>query len=68
MIGVDETVAVTLNAWPASITTAEEDRLTIPPPAYPPEPHPVKRPKHAIAIIHNAAVLEKIAPIREMAD
>src|SRR5271156_1274180 len=49
-----ESEAVIWMDWPASIVMAEEDRLVMPPPAYPPEPQPVKA-KHAITNINWAA-------------
>jgi hypothetical protein len=49
-----ESDAVIWMDWPASIVMAEEDRLVMPPPAYPPEPQPVKA-THAITAINRAA-------------
>jgi hypothetical protein len=39
--GAPESFELIMKAWPASSVTAELDRLTTPPPAYPPDPHPV---------------------------
>jgi hypothetical protein len=36
-----ETDALIWKDWPASIVMAEDDRLVMPLPAYPPEPQPV---------------------------
>jgi hypothetical protein len=36
--------------------TEEAERLTIPPPAYPLEPHPVKTTKHAIRSMSKTAL------------
>ena len=49
-----ESDAVIWMDWPASIVMAEEDRLVMPPPAYPPEPQPVKA-THAMTTINRAA-------------
>lgn len=50
-----ETVELTINVCPASRVTEEADRLVIPPPAYPPVPHPDRVKTHIARIIHRAA-------------
>ena len=52
--GFPESFEVIAKLWPASMVTEEEDRLTIPPPGYPPAPHPAIRTMNAVRSVNKA--------------